>query len=99
VHIITARRLRHFAALHPDAATSLESWRAFTERAHWEHIHDVKATFASADRAGRLTVFNIGGNKYRLIVLINYQRKRVYIRHLLTHAEYSKEEWKRDPWY
>ena len=50
--------------------------------------------FASADPVNRWTVFNIKGNRYRLITEINYRFQRIYIRHVLTHAEYSRGKWK-----
>jgi mRNA interferase HigB len=56
-------------------------------------------TFPSADLVERLTVFNIAGNKFRLITRVEYQRQEIYIRNVLTHAEYDKEDWKRDPWF
>ena len=56
---------------------------------------DLRATCASADQVGGLTVFNIGGNKYRLIAAIHYNRQKVYIRSLLTHADYDRNTWKR----
>ena len=55
---------------------------------------EVRAIFPSADRVGKLTVFNIGGNKARLIVAIHYNRRRVYIRAVLTHREYDERKWK-----
>ena len=54
----------------------------------------LRATFASADYVGGLTVFNIGGNKYRLIASIHYNRKKVFIRAVLTHPEYDRGNWK-----
>ena len=57
----------------------------------FDSLADVRRTFPSADRVGRFTVFNIGGNKARLIVAIHYNRKKIYIRHVLTHAEYDEE--------
>jgi mRNA interferase HigB len=56
---------------------------------------DLRSTFPSADKVGELIVFNIGGNKYRLIVSIHFNRGKVYVRHVLTHAEYDKGAWKR----
>ncbi len=59
----------------------------------------MQKTFKSAEAVGRFTVFNICGNKYRLIVRIDYAKQIIWIRNILTHAEYDTEEWKHDPWY
>ncbi len=53
-------------------------------------MEDVRRTFSSADAVGKWAVFNIKGNRYRLIVEINYTFRRIYIRHVLTHAEYDR---------
>jgi mRNA-degrading endonuclease HigB of HigAB toxin-antitoxin module len=71
-------------------------------RASWKTFADVKQTFGSADQVTvpngyQVVVFNIGGGAFRLITAIHYNRGIVYIRKFLTHAEYSKEEWKNDP--
>jgi len=58
-------------------------------------FNDLRATYASADHVDGLTVFNIGGNKYRLIAAIHYNRKKVFIRAVLTHADYDRGDWKR----
>ncbi|MBW4489562.1 MAG: type II toxin-antitoxin system HigB family toxin [Trichocoleus desertorum ATA4-8-CV12] len=58
----------------------------------------MRQTFASADQVGNLTVFNISGKNYRLITYIDYQTKKIFIRHILTHADYDKGHWKNDPW-
>jgi mRNA interferase HigB len=55
---------------------------------------DVREDFRHADAVGVFTVFNIGGNKYRLVTVIKYRWQVIYVRHVLTHAEYSKEKWK-----
>lgn len=99
MNIITRSRLAQFGENHPDAESSLKLWYTLAKRAAWKNLADVKQTFPHADQVGRLTVFNIGGNKYRLIVRIEYARQAVYVRHILTHAEYNKERWKHDPWY
>jgi len=54
---------------------------------------ELRRVFSSADQVGKFTIFNIGGNKYRLIAAIHYNRKKVYIRHILTHAEYDLGRW------
>lgn len=58
-------------------------------------FNDLRKTFASADYVGGLTVFNIGGNKYRLMASIHYNRRKVYIRAVLTHEQYDRGIWKR----
>lgn len=70
-------------------------WYRVAKRARWQHLADVREDFAHADVVGEYTVFNIAGNKYRLIVAIKYRHQIVYIRHILTHADYDKEKWKR----
>jgi mRNA interferase HigB len=58
-------------------------------------FNELRGTFASADYVDGLTVFNIGGNKYRLIASIHYNRRKVYVRDVLTHEQYDREGWKR----
>ena len=71
------------------------NWRRITRRAKWNSLAEVRMDFAHADVVGRRTVFNIHGNDYRLIARVNYKTKRVFILHVLTHAEYNKGDWKR----
>jgi mRNA interferase HigB len=99
MHIITQTRLRLFWKDHPDSQSSLQLWFTRAKNADWQNISEIRRVYPSADRAGRLTVFNIHGNAYRLIVRIEYARQEIYIRHILTHAEYDKEDWKNDAWY
>lgn len=79
---------------HPDAKASLESWYAVVRKATWETPAEMKAVYHNADLVGRRTVFNIAGNKYRLIARVNYQAQRVFVLHILTHAEYDRGDWK-----
>jgi len=77
-------------------------WRTATRSASWKTFADVKHTFGSADQitlpnGSRVVVFNIGGGAFRLITAIHYNRGIIYIRKFLTHAQYSKEDWKNDP--
>ena len=96
VHMITRRALKEFAAIHKGAEKPLDSWYSVAKKAHWQSIADVRVNYPHADAVGRCTVFNISGNKYRLIVKIEYKLQTIYIKHVLTHAEYDKEDWKRD---
>ncbi len=99
MHIITRSRLVEFWEKYSNAETSLRTWYKLTSLAQWQNFIELREVFPSADQVGNLTVFNIGGNKYRLIVLVDYIYQKVFIRHVLTHAEYDKEEWKDDSWY
>jgi mRNA interferase HigB len=96
LHVISSRPLREFREKHPDAETPLRAWIKIVERADWKQFSDVRATFRTADQVGKFTVFNIGGNKYRLNVVIHHDRGKVYVRHILTHSEYSRSDWKHD---
>jgi mRNA interferase HigB len=88
--------LTEFAASHPDAAIPLDNWYRRARRASWRNLDETRIDYPHADPVGTCTVFNIAGNKYRLIVKINYRRQAVYTRFVLTHAEYDKEKWKHD---
>jgi len=94
MRIITRRRLIEFSEKYPDSANALFSWYKIISRGDYGSFNDLRKTFPHADVVGNLTVFNIGGNKYRLIAAVHYNRKIVYIRHVLTHSEYDKNKWK-----
>jgi mRNA-degrading endonuclease HigB of HigAB toxin-antitoxin module len=64
------------------------------EEKHFPHLAALRSLFPHADQVGGLTVFNIGGNKARLVAAIHYNRRKVYIRAVLTHAEYDAGNWK-----
>jgi mRNA interferase HigB len=87
-------KLAVFAEAHDDARAALENWATAVDAADWNNPAELKKTFASASFVESKTVFNIGGNKYRLISLVNYALKTVLITHVLTHKEYDKDKWK-----
>lgn len=99
MHIISFSRLREFYEKHSDAETSLRGWNKTTKSADWQNFAEVCQTYRAASQVGNFTVFNIGGNKYRLITFINYKTKALFIRHMLTHREYDTNEWKNDDWF
>jgi mRNA interferase HigB len=94
VRLFSQRPLKQFWQVHPDAETSLRFWITVVKAAKWKHFADVKKVFGSADQVGKYTVFNIGGNKYRLITVINYKWQVAYVRAILTHADYDQDKWK-----
>ncbi len=97
MHIISRRKLREFSRDHPDAGEALDRWYNAARKAIWRNFSDLRATFGSADQVGNLVVFNIGGNKYRLIVRIYYKDAVILIRHVLTHKQYDRGDWKSEP--
>ncbi|WP_238392879.1 type II toxin-antitoxin system HigB family toxin [Myxacorys almedinensis] len=91
--------LRKFWEKHADAESSLLVWYERVVSNAFEAFIQVREVFPSADLVGNFIVFNIGGNKYRLITYLDYQSQIIFIRAVLTHAEYDKENWKNDDWF
>ena len=95
MHVITRRKLLEAAKTHTGLEGPLDAWYRQAKKAEWGSLVEVRRTFPAADAAGRFTVFNIKGNAYRLVTEINYRSGRIFLRHVLTHAEHSKGVWKR----
>ena len=94
MRVIGRRMIRSFAVRFPDALSPLTRWANAVESADWKTSGDVRRTFNTADFVGDLTVFDVGGNKYRVIAFVHYWRRAVYIKAVLTHSEYGKGAWK-----
>lgn len=94
MHVITRKRLLEFGARHPGTASALDHWYRIVKHTDFSSFVELRKTFPNADQVGRLTVFNIGGNKARLIAAVHYNRRTIYIRHVLSHKEYDKGTWK-----
>jgi mRNA interferase HigB len=99
VQVRSVARLEAFAQDHKDAAVWIIGWLAKSLEADWHSLQDVRQTFPQADgvtvKSGRVvTVFNVRGNKYRLLVAIDYPTGVANVLDVLTHAEYDKEKWK-----
>jgi mRNA interferase HigB len=99
VHVISRKILRDFCLKHSDSCEALFSWYRVATKAEWQNLTEVQAQYLKAEAVGHFTVFNIKGNQYRLIVDINYATQRIYIKYILTHAEYDKDRWKNDPYF
>ena len=96
VHIISRKKLQEYWKTHKDSKKPLETWYKKMNSIIYKNLDEVRKTYSSADPVGNKTVFNIKGNTYRLITSIHYNRGKVYIRKVLTHAEYDKGDWKND---
>jgi mRNA interferase HigB len=100
MRIIKESALKVFWQKYPEAEPSLAKWLDVARRAAWSNIQDVRKDFPTADGVllkskNTITLFNIAGNNYRLIVSIKYKWSVIYIRDFLTHAEYDKDSWKK----
>lgn len=94
MHIITRKRLLEFGKKYPDSSESLDRWYRIVRHSNYNSFAELRKTFPQADQVEKFIVFNVGGNKYRLIAYMNFSTKRIYIRHILTHTEYNKGSWK-----
>jgi mRNA interferase HigB len=90
MRVIAKRTLRQFWEQHPDAQGPLEAWHSETAKACWESPQQIKAQYGSSSilKGGRV-VFNIGGNKYRLVAAMDYRRQACYVKFLGTHRQYD----------
>ena len=95
VRVISRKAIRDFDQRFPDALEPLQQWANVTESVDWTNPADVRRTFNSADFVGDLTVFYVGGNKYRVIAFVHYRHKAVFIKDMLTHRAYDKGAWRR----
>ena len=97
VRVISHRLIREFCEAHPGdgaARAALDAWFKIVGRQTWATFADVRATFAHADEVKGLVVFNVGGNKYRVVAEINYRQGYVFLKHVLTHKEYDRGDWR-----
>ncbi len=95
MHVITRKRLSEFADKYPETKNALADWYRLIKQNNFSFFAELQMMFSSVDKVGKLTVFNIAGNKVRLIAAIHYNRRKVYIRAVLTHKEYDAEKWKK----
>ncbi len=94
MHIITRRRLREFWENDSQAYVPLDEWYQKIKKLKTDNLVQLHQTFPHADLVGECIVFNVGGNKYRLITKINFVSQIVYVRNVMTHQEYDKNKWK-----
>ncbi len=94
MNVISFRRMREFSLIHHDAEASLIAWFKTAKRANWQNLAELKQVYPSADLVGRYTVFNIRGNKYRLVARIVYRSQTLFVVAVMTHEEYDLGKWK-----
>lgn len=94
MHVITKKRILDFAKKRPDSENALLLWNKTMEENRFSSFQSVKKTFNTVDLVDGVYVFNIGGNKYRLIAAIHFDTGTVFVLFILTHAEYDTNKWK-----
>jgi len=99
MNVIKRKPLVAFWTRHAHATGALDRWFRISRKARWRTFEDTKTSFPATDvyrtKSGRTaTIFDVGGNKYRVVALIDYVRQTVLVTHVLTHAEYDREKWK-----
>jgi mRNA interferase HigB len=93
MRIVSRKAIRMAVAKHPEWGASLSAWLKITKNADWRNFSDVRNSWKHSDVVGRFVVFDISHNKCRLIATIKYRWRMVYIRHILSHAEYDGKKW------
>jgi mRNA interferase HigB len=99
MHLISAGKLKEAASAYSDAVEIAKNFAKKVELSSWQNLIEVQTDYRNAEAVGNFTVFNIKGNRYRLILSIDYEAQIAYFKYFLTHAEYSKDDWKNDPHY
>jgi mRNA interferase HigB len=94
VHIITQKRINDAKEKYKESAHALDAWYRIMSKSYFYTFACLRKTFNSVDKVRELFVFNIGGNKLRLITSIHFNRQKVYIRDILNHHEYDENKWK-----
>jgi len=95
VNVTSKRGLFERAARYPDARSALQVWFDTVNAAEWTSLEDIRKSYPATDMVVDLAIFNIHGNRYRLIVRVVWKYRTVFVKEFLTHAEYDKGRWKK----
>jgi mRNA interferase HigB len=101
MRVISKKRLQDFWQILPAARTTLEQWYKLVNGANWPHFSELRKTFnhadvAKTDKGHSVVIFDVGGNKYRIIAAVHYDRNICYVLRVLTHKQYDTNQWKRE---
>ena len=96
MNVVAKSRLVRFWEKNPKAEPGLLTFYKIAKKATWKDFSGVRQTFPSADIYRDCVIFDIGGNKFCLVVKIRYRIGRIYVRHIMTHVEYDRGKWKDD---
>ena len=90
MHIISLKMLRDFWKKHPEAEQPLRNWHTVAEQSRFTDLADLKRSFGGADYVSPYTVFDVGGNNFRVVVIVRYRESKMFVRWVMTHREYDK---------
>ena len=96
MRIISKKPFRDFWEIHPESKSVLEDWLLKATQMTAKSFSEVRQTFSSADYVDGFTIFDIGGNKYRIAAVIHYDKQRLYVRQVMTHSEYDRNYWRKN---
>ena len=94
MHVITQKRIWEARERWPQSASALDAWYRLIKSADPKDFAAMKRLFPATDKVGKHHIFDVGRNKLRIIAVVHYTAKRIYIRHILDHKEYDKGKWK-----
>lgn len=94
MHVITKKRIKEAITLYPESKSSLMGWYQVISKNNFKNFTELKKMFNHVDKVGPLFVFDIGGNKIRLIASIHFNTQSVYIRYILNHKKYDLGKWR-----
>jgi len=94
MHVFSEKPIREAKARWPHAANALAQWFRLASRVYPRDFSAMKSIFPATDKVGEFHVFDIGGNKLRLIAFVSYRSQRLYIKHVMDHREYDRGKWK-----
>jgi mRNA interferase HigB len=90
MHVITQKRIWEAKRRYPETAGALDGWYRIVKHNPFYNFAEIKRSFGSVDKVNEFYIFDIGGNKLRLIANIHFHRQKIYISNVLTHKEYEK---------
>ncbi|MEO4012750.1 MULTISPECIES: type II toxin-antitoxin system HigB family toxin [Pseudomonas] len=96
MHVISEKRIREAKTKWPNTATALDYWYPLAKGSKPSDFAAMRAIFPAVDKVGEHHVFDIGGNKLRLIAFVRYRSQKLYIKHVLDHREYDRGKWKEE---
>ncbi len=96
MNVVSRKTLREFWEENKQSEIPLDTWYRIAKKATWQNLVEVQNDFSHADLVGKCVVFNIGGNKFRLIAKVEFQKQVIFIKFILSHSEYDKNLWKKD---